>query len=487
MTAPRGPPGYGRGLRLRLARAALAGSVVALAGAGASAARAFCGAARGAGGGQSSARGLREVRLRAVTVTDDSVPEAHMGLHGTLYGQGAEAAEAAHAADDEAVSARWPGRLDGSELLAVRGWLDAVEAAAVPGEAPRPAVGLFAVYGSDEADARPWHMGYSRRVPADLARLFGSNEGQARFARVRILEGLPRMWTRDRLEDIRKSWAEELGVPELAEAAAEGRGGGDEALSELERQALEERKWKMQLAMGQNLADDVEGEELSDSERRLRFLKAVEGDDWSAVIEGQTAETESVMPGSGEAPMISSPFAMGAGRRAGGATAISKELTVENVDAVLEALRPMLKADGGDIEVLGVTKERGAVMLGLLGACTSCPAAGTTMEDGIEKALIDHFGADVVKEIVRIDSGADALSEENVRLSVSAHLESLAESLSHEGATAVLLPGEAQPGPLEVEVSASPMLFQLVQSSLTYRFPELAGRLRVRQATEVEA
>ena len=41
------------------------------------------------------------------------------------------------------------------------------------------------------------------------------------------------------------------------------------------------------------------------------------------------------------------------------------------------------------LQVLGVLAPGGVVMLGLMGACTSCPAAPSTMEDGLEKALRD--------------------------------------------------------------------------------------------------
>jgi hypothetical protein len=42
---------------------------------------------------------------------------------------------------------------------------------------------------------------------------------------------------------------------------------------------------------GENLYDDVEGEDADSRTRRLRLLQAVEGDDWSGVIDGQTQET----------------------------------------------------------------------------------------------------------------------------------------------------------------------------------------------------
>ena len=63
------------------------------------------------------------------------------------------------------------------------------------------------------------------------------------------------------------------------------------------------------------------------------------------------------------------------------------ELTVANVDAVLEKVRPYLIADGGNIAVLRVDPSDMSVHVALQGACGSCPSATTTMKMGVEKTL----------------------------------------------------------------------------------------------------
>jgi len=228
---------------------------------------------------------------------------------------------------------------------------------------------------------------------------------------------------------------------------------------------------------GVNLGDEVEGEDASAAERRLAFLRSVEGDDWSAVIDGQTRETEVTTP-----QRAASPFSMRPKLGQAAGEGISKELTVENVRALLESLRPVLRADGGDLEVLGVDSARGVVMLGLMGACVTCPAAPMTMENGIEKALFDHFGRDVVREVVRVDSGAADATEEGIRGKVAAHLSTLQEALAREGASATLAGGDREGIGSTIEVSfvGPAMLHELVRSSLAHRFPELAERLEVR-------
>ena len=53
---------------------------------------------------------------------------------------------------------------------------------------------------------------------------------------------------------------------------------------------------------------------------------------------------------------------------------------------VLNTLRPAIRDDGGDIELLGVD-ETGTVRLRLLGACVGCPSSTETLTLGIERTL----------------------------------------------------------------------------------------------------
>jgi len=55
------------------------------------------------------------------------------------------------------------------------------------------------------------------------------------------------------------------------------------------------------------------------------------------------------------------------------------------IRAKLEELRNMLKADGGDMDVVSI--EGGQVSLRLKGACGCCPHATQTLKQGIERAL----------------------------------------------------------------------------------------------------
>ena len=67
------------------------------------------------------------------------------------------------------------------------------------------------------------------------------------------------------------------------------------------------------------------------------------------------------------------------------------ELTVENVNAVLEEVRPYLLADGGNVAVDSIDAASRDVNLILEGACSGCPSSTTTMRLGIERVLRERF------------------------------------------------------------------------------------------------
>jgi Fe-S cluster biogenesis protein NfuA len=57
----------------------------------------------------------------------------------------------------------------------------------------------------------------------------------------------------------------------------------------------------------------------------------------------------------------------------------------EKVEGVLSRVRPLLQADGGDVELVSV-QEKGATVR-LTGNCVGCPSAQLTLHLGIETAL----------------------------------------------------------------------------------------------------
>ena len=70
----------------------------------------------------------------------------------------------------------------------------------------------------------------------------------------------------------------------------------------------------------------------------------------------------------------------------------------------IEAIRPDLQADGGDISFVGVDEDTGVVEVELVGACVSCPASTMTLKAGIERILKDRVdGVTEVKAVGMAD------------------------------------------------------------------------------------
>ena len=65
-------------------------------------------------------------------------------------------------------------------------------------------------------------------------------------------------------------------------------------------------------------------------------------------------------------------------------------ITIEaRIEEILESIRPALRADGGDVELLRFDRNGGVVDLPLLGACEECPISMMTLKEGIERRLKD--------------------------------------------------------------------------------------------------
>jgi Fe-S cluster biogenesis protein NfuA len=72
----------------------------------------------------------------------------------------------------------------------------------------------------------------------------------------------------------------------------------------------------------------------------------------------------------------------------------------ERVENALEMVRPALQADGGDIELIEVSED-GVVTVRLMGACGGCPMSQMTLQQGVEKLLMEQ-----VPEVTRVEAAA---------------------------------------------------------------------------------
>jgi len=87
-------------------------------------------------------------------------------------------------------------------------------------------------------------------------------------------------------------------------------------------------------------------------------------------------------------------------------------LTLENVELVLDEMRPFLISDGGNVAVRDI--DGATVILELQGACGTCPSSSMTMRMGLERGLLEK-----IPEIIAVEQVADTgvpLTEENVEV-----------------------------------------------------------------------
>ena len=218
----------------------------------------------------------------ATPIEHQNVPQAHQGLHGFLYSSD----------DEHAVVDTKPPDIenDGAAVVAVNIWCD--------GAANAKLAGVYAVLDCDfvpNAFSRHvQYVGISRNVMLSLnSHVAQLGSDTCAFVRVKTFK-FPK---RSEMEALRDAWLAELDrmppgnsdrshlwAGTVAEAAAV-------AMSDAERNAYEEKKFKMRKAMADsNLSRELEANALTDvaeTERRQNLEAAVQNDDWSAVINAQ--------------------------------------------------------------------------------------------------------------------------------------------------------------------------------------------------------
>ncbi len=70
----------------------------------------------------------------------------------------------------------------------------------------------------------------------------------------------------------------------------------------------------------------------------------------------------------------------------------------EQIEEVMNQIRPALEADGGNVELVDV--KDGVVQVKLTGACGSCPMSSLTLKMGIERVLKEKVPG--VKEVIAV-------------------------------------------------------------------------------------
>jgi Fe-S cluster biogenesis protein NfuA len=81
-------------------------------------------------------------------------------------------------------------------------------------------------------------------------------------------------------------------------------------------------------------------------------------------------------------------------------TSTSPQSITERVQAVVNWLRPIVQADGGDVELINVTDD-GIVQVKFHGACIGCPSSTMTLKQGLERNIKEKVPE--VREVVPVD------------------------------------------------------------------------------------
>jgi Fe-S cluster biogenesis protein NfuA len=71
----------------------------------------------------------------------------------------------------------------------------------------------------------------------------------------------------------------------------------------------------------------------------------------------------------------------------------------ENVEKVLDKVRPAIQSDGGDVVLVNI-REDNVIEVRLTGACSGCPMSTLTLKAGIERVLKDEIPE--VKEVISV-------------------------------------------------------------------------------------
>jgi hypothetical protein len=210
-----------------------------------------------------------------LAIEHQNVPTNHQGLHDFLYS----------AADEHGAETIQPQlNLDSERILPLSDWQALAENARVAG-----------VYAVLDTHNQTQFVGYSRNVLTSLKGHLAEHGAEiCTQVRVQVFK-FPK---REEMESLRDNWIAELATIPPGNTGAGGVWAttvgeiAKAAMSEQEQAAYEEKKLKLRRAMADSaLSRELDAAAISDEQKREQFAAAMTEDNWSAVIQEQTAET----------------------------------------------------------------------------------------------------------------------------------------------------------------------------------------------------
>ena len=82
-----------------------------------------------------------------------------------------------------------------------------------------------------------------------------------------------------------------------------------------------------------------------------------------------------------------------------GSVELGWSIVEDEVRRALEKIRPAVRLDGGDIELVGIAD--GIVTIRLFGACDGCPMSPVTLRAGVERIIREEVPG--VRSVVAVD------------------------------------------------------------------------------------
>jgi hypothetical protein len=211
----------------------------------------------------------------STSIEHQNVPQAHRGLHDFLYS--AEDEHSALVPEAPAIE------INPDNTIALEAWCAETAEAKVAG-----------VYAVLDGDRQTQYIGYSRNVTLSLKSHLTQHGAQTcAFVKVQPFK-FPK---REEMEQLRDTWIAELPQPPSGNADTSGTWAGtvkdaaSQTMSPAEREAYEEKKLKLRRAMADGTLHQEAPPAQTDAERQQALEAAVEGDNWSAVIQEQTQDT----------------------------------------------------------------------------------------------------------------------------------------------------------------------------------------------------
>ena len=205
-------------------------------------------------------------------IEHQNVPQAHQGLHDFLYSS----------ADEHTVEAIANPELEQTNApTPINAWCDAVQNTKVAG-----------VYAVLNGDRHTQFIGYSRNVALSLrSHLTQMGEEVCAFVNVQPFK-FPK---RDAMEQLRDEWIAALPSPPPGNVdgtwATTVKQAATQVMSPAEREAYEAKKLKLRRAMADGTLKTAEIQ-AQVADNRQDLAKAMNDDNWSAVVREQTQETQ---------------------------------------------------------------------------------------------------------------------------------------------------------------------------------------------------